>query len=228
MRQIHQINNAVRQMAQAAMGEYSWPQLATISSYDAGNHSAKVMLQPSNQESNWMPLGAIGIGNGWGVAVGPQIGDQVLVVFEHGDFSSGTIVARVFSTQQQPPAVPSGEIWALHSSGSSVKLVSSGDVDVNAAGNLNVTVSGNASITAQGNASVSAKQASITASQAANVTAPSISLGATGQPLLSFVTSAFEALFNGHTHNVTAVGSPTNSPNQQMTTAHMTQTVSGG
>ena len=59
-----------------------------------------------------MPLGAIGIGNGWGVAVGPQIGDQVLVVFEGGDFSSGTIVARVFSVAQQAPAVPSGEIWA--------------------------------------------------------------------------------------------------------------------
>nr|WP_315596085.1 Gp138 family membrane-puncturing spike protein [uncultured Cupriavidus sp.] len=66
----------------------------------------------------------------------------------------------------------------------------------------------------------------VTSSSSARVTAPSILLGATGQSLLSFVTSAFQALFNGHTHPET--GSTTGVPNQQMGAGHLTNTVKGG
>ncbi|MCA7083383.1 hypothetical protein K7G19_07190 [Cupriavidus sp. DB3] len=66
----------------------------------------------------------------------------------------------------------------------------------------------------------------VTSSASARVTAPSISLGASGQSLLSFVTSAFQSLFNQHTHNET--GSVTGVPNQQMGNTHLTSTVKGG
>jgi phage baseplate assembly protein gpV len=225
--------NAVRQQARASQNEYALPQFATISSYDAGNHAVKVIVQPvdpefGTQESNWMPLGAIGIGNGWGVAVGPQIGDQVLVVFEGGDFSSGTIVARVFSVAQQAPAVPSGEIWALHSTGAFIKMVTSGDINVSTPGNLNATVGGNMTANITGNATTNAKQANVTASQSASVTAPTIKLGASGQTLLSFVTSAMVSFFNSHTHTSSSSGSPTSVPNQTMGSAQLTSTVTGG
>jgi phage baseplate assembly protein gpV len=224
--------NAVRQQAMAAQGQHSQAQFATISSYDASNHAVKVIVQPvdpeiGEQESNWMPLGAIGIGNGWGVAVGPQIGDQVLVVFEGGDFSSGTIVARVFSVEQQAPAVPSGEIWALHQTGSFIKMVASGDIDVSTAGNLNATVAGNMTANITGNADTTAAQANVTASQSASVTAPTIKLGASGQTLLQFVTSAFVSLFNSHTHPDPQGGS-SSPPTQQMSGSHLTSTVTGG
>lgn len=225
--------NSIRQQALMANSHLSWPMLATISSYDASNHAVKVIIEPTDPgeqstESNWMPLGAIGIGNGWGVAVGPQIGDQVMAVFEHGDFSSGTIVARVFSVAQQPPAVPSGEIWALHSTGSFVKLVTSGDVDVNTAGNLNATVAGNMTANVTGNSSTTATNASVTASGTATVTAPAIKLGASGQTLYQFVTSLFMALFNEHQHTSESPGTPTSVPIQQMTSAQLTSTVTGG
>lgn len=67
----------------------------------------------------------------------------------------------------------------------------------------------------------------VTSAQAANVTAPSISLGASGQSLLSFVTSAFMSLFNGHTHP-DPQGGNTLAPNQQMGSTHITSTVKGG
>ncbi|AJG19079.1 Phage-related baseplate assembly protein [Cupriavidus basilensis] len=144
-----------------ATNDVSQPRLATISSYDASSHAVKVTLEPRDPgvpptESNWMPLGAIGIGNGWGVAVGPQIGDQVLVVFEYGDFSSGTIVSRIFSVAQQAIAVPSGEIWAVHETGSFVKLVTNGDVDINAAGKITVTAVQEISLTSETKVSVHA------------------------------------------------------------------------
>lgn len=68
----------------------------------------------------------------------------------------------------------------------------------------------------------------VTATASATVTSPAIRLGATGQTLREFVTSAFMALFNGHTHTTNAIGAPTSTPNQAMGPSHMTTTVKGG
>lgn len=77
-------------------------------------------------------------------------------------------------------------------------------------------------------AQVDCTTSTVNASGSASVTSPSISLGATGQTLLSFVTSAFQSLFNSHTHTAIALGSPTSVPNQTMGASHMTTTVKGG
>lgn len=71
---------------------------------------------------------------------------------------------------------------------------------------------------------IDTQTATVNASTSAAVTAPSISLGASGQSLLSFVTSAFTALFNGHTHASSGAGVP----NQQMGSSQLTSTVKGG
>jgi hypothetical protein len=55
------------------------------------------------------------------------------------------------------------------------------------------------------------------------VTAPSILLGATGQTLLSFVTSAFVSLFNGHVHAASGSGVPT----VAMSATQLSSTVKG-
>lgn len=200
-----------------ASGHLSWPVHATISSYDAGNHAVKVTIEPTDPdthptESNWMPLGAIGIGNGWGVAVGPQIGDQVMVVFEGGDFSSGTIVARIFSVAQQAPAVPSGEIWAVHSTGSFVKLVTDGDIDVSTAGNLNATVAGNMSSTVSGNASVTATGSATIKAASAVVQAASIKLQNAGSALQNLLNSLFAQWATTHVHSNGNGGANTGAP----------------
>ena len=75
---------------------------------------------------------------------------------------------------------------------------------------------------------VQAPTVEVTATTSATVTAPSISLGASGQSLFALVTSAFQALFNGHTHTSAASGSPTSIPNQTMGSSELTTTVKGG
>lgn len=64
----------------------------------------------------------------------------------------------------------------------------------------------------------------VTSTASANVTAPIINLAAAGQALQKFITEAFQALFNGHTHASGGAGAPV----QQITNAHMTTTVKGG
>lgn len=80
--------------------------------------------------------------------------------------------------------------------------------------------------TATTSATVTAPQAFVVASVLAKVTAPAIQLGASGQSLLSFVTSAFQNLFNTHTHPTPSGQS--SAPSQSMGASHMTSTVKGG
>lgn len=215
----NQLSNAIRQQARMAITDLALPNCYLISSYD-GKGNVKVTIEPGT-ESNWMPLGGIGVGSGWGVAVGPQIGDQVMVVFEHGDVNSGVVTARIHSVQAPAMAVPSGETWIVHQSTTSIKLVTNGDLDITTAGNLNATVAGNMSANVTGNASIAS------AAMAA-ITAPVIQLGATGQSLLKLVTSAMVSFFNAHTHTSTTPGTPTSTPNQTMGSGQLTSTISGG
>jgi hypothetical protein len=91
-----------------------------VTSWDPDNHLAKVMFQPDGQESGWLPVETMHIGNGFGIAVGltpgdgKKTGDQVIVRYQEGDFESGKIVQRVHSDQDKPPKVQSGEMvfWA--------------------------------------------------------------------------------------------------------------------
>jgi len=152
MRQYRQLANAQRENALNAGNDRSAPREAIITSYDPATHAVKVALQPADPdnptESNWMKLGTIGVGNGFGLAIGPNIGDMVLVVFSDGDAATGSIVGRFFNAEDQAIPVPSGEIWAVHKSGSSLKFLGNGDVQMNVVGNYVETVTGTTSRTA--------------------------------------------------------------------------------
>ena len=160
--------NAVLQQAKRAMESRKTSGIYLISSYDGeGSVKVNVSFDPGTPpvESNWMPLGCIGVGNGWGVMVGPQIGDQVLVEFENGDVDSGVVVARLYSTVAQAMAVPSGEIWVVHQSTSSLKFKANGDINIVGNANLNATVAGNVTANVAGNVN-----ATVTGGVTANVT----------------------------------------------------------
>jgi hypothetical protein len=210
MRGFDELSNAMRAQASMMTNSTALPRFCNISSYDV-KLGVKVMIQPENTESGWMPLGCIGVGNGFGVAVGPNIGDFVLAVFAEGSFNSGVIVARFFTTDNQPIPVPAGEIWAVHKLGSYVKLQNDGKVLINGQVGVDAT----------------APAINITATGPVNVTAPVINLGALGQTLKALITDVFISLFNGHTHNYS--GGVTNTPNQTASAAtHATSTVKGG
>jgi phage baseplate assembly protein gpV len=221
----HELANAMRGHAEAAAGRLPKPRMATVSSYNPSTHSVKVTFQGVGDsdviETGWLPLGAVGVGNGFGVLTAPNIGDMVMIAFTDGSNAAPKVVGRFFSNVNVPPAVPAGETWIVHKSGSSLKFKTSGAVELVTASDLNATVGGalNANVTGA---------ASVTSSASAAITAPTITLGSSGQTLLQFVTSAFMALFNGHTHTSAASGSPTSTPNQTMSASHMTSTVKGG
>ncbi|MEB0133522.1 phage baseplate assembly protein V [Pseudomonas sp. CCI2.4] len=133
---IAQLTNALRQHQGDGS---SYPRKGTISGYDPSSHSVKVTIQPEGFDTGWVQLSALGVGNGCGVAVGPQLGDEVSVSFDGGDLNLGHITGRYFNDASPPPAVPSGEIWITHKSGSAVKLHNDGTVEITAAAGMTYT-----------------------------------------------------------------------------------------
>lgn len=131
---IADLANAMRQQQS---DDLTGPRTGTITSYDPSNGVVKVAIQPEGRETNWIPLDCPGVGNGWGFQIGPQIGDEVTVSFDSSDPNLGRVTARHTNSQNQPLPVPSGEIWAVHQSGSLLKFKTDGTVTLHSAVALN-------------------------------------------------------------------------------------------
>jgi len=118
--------NQLKSTAQQATQGRANTRHGTVSSYDPGAYAVKVMLQPDNMETGWLPLKSIFIGNGWGIFCPPSIGDAVEIDYQEGDNEVGSIGMRFFNEQDRPLPCPSGEFWLVHKSGASVKSTNNG------------------------------------------------------------------------------------------------------
>lgn len=132
------ITDLANAMRQQQSDDQTGPRTGTITSYDPDNGVVKVAIQPEGRESNWMKLDCPGVGNGWGVQVGPQIGDEVTVSFDSSDPNLGKVTARHTNSLNLSMPVPSGEIWLVHQSGSLLKFHNDGTVSLSAAAALGV------------------------------------------------------------------------------------------
>lgn len=120
------------------------PRLALVSSVDTATCTARVLIQPEGVLSGWLPVAAPWAGNGWGLAAPPIPGDQVVIVWQEGDAEHGIVLARLWSDVASPSAAASGELWLVHASGSTVKLLNDGTIQSSAPtwqhhGNFSVT-----------------------------------------------------------------------------------------
>lgn len=103
-------------------------QTLLVSSYDPKAHAIKGTYQPDGKESGWVPIGTSQIGGGYGLAIGPKVGDQFEIAFRGGDVESPYVVGRLYSDKDVPPKVESGEAKLRHESGSQIFLNKDGEV----------------------------------------------------------------------------------------------------
>lgn len=221
--------NVMRREAERAMQGRSMTRIGTVTNYDPNTYSAKALIQPEGVETGWLPIASLWVGSGWGLFAPPKIGDVVEVRFQEGGKEAGMIGLRHFGDVFRPLAVPSGEFWLQHQSGSFLKFKNDGSVEANAAANLTATVAGNASVTVQGdvNATVGGQ---VTLNATGNVVATAPEFNLTGDVTIDgelFVTGDITDLngtrgtvgnirdvYNQHTHPLS--GSMTTEPNQQL------------
>ncbi|EPS1221704.1 hypothetical protein ACVBR5_000935 [Burkholderia cenocepacia] len=211
--------SAVRGQAAMERGSTAHSRYALVKSVDPNTYSVKVQLQPDGAMTGWIPVKSQWVGSGWGIASLPTI-EQLVVVDPIDGFNDAWIVSGyLYNDSERPPASAVGELRMVHQSGSYLRLTNDGKVGINGQAEVDVSAP-TINIQAVGNVAVNA-------GGTASVTAPAIQLGASGQSLLSFVTSAFTSLFNGHTHPEHDGGN-TQPPTQQMSSSHLTSTVKGG
>lgn len=133
------LNNAISMRAALAQSQKIQRMHGLVTSYDPNSYSVKVELQPSGKQTGWIPIETPAIGNGWGVAYGPSVGDQAIIDFADGDPEAATVSGFIYSDQDRPPAVPSGELWTVHKSASLLKFHNDGSVELTAASSMTYT-----------------------------------------------------------------------------------------
>jgi phage baseplate assembly protein gpV len=124
--------NAVKARASALDGLGGQARFGLVSSFDPQAFAARVLVQPENILTGWLPVLAPWVGAGWGLAAPLSPGDQVLMLCQEGDSQQGVIVGAVWSAATQAPGAPVGECWLVHASGSFVKLQNDGTITLKA------------------------------------------------------------------------------------------------
>ena len=130
--------NALKGQAGALDQGQAQPRFGIVTSVNPATATARVTLQPEAVLTGWLPLLSPWAGPGWGLSCPPSPGDQVMVLSQEGDAEHGVVVGRAFSSAATPPPAPSGEFWLVHASGSFVKLLNDGTIQLHG----NVLVAG--------------------------------------------------------------------------------------
>lgn len=138
--------NVLRKHAVAAANLRSHPKIGTISGYDPNKQAVKVLLQPEGNETGWIPLGSLWVGNGWGMVCAPNLGSQVEVTFLDGNDESGSANLRFFSNVEVGPSAPGGEFWLVHKLGQSIKLTNDGHLTLNDGHGATLVMNGDGTI----------------------------------------------------------------------------------
>lgn len=137
-----ELANFIRREVYRVLALRSKPRVGLVSAYDPDTHSVKVRLQPEGNETGWVPLETLHIGNGYGITMGPELGDQLEVEFQGGDPKVPRIVGRIFSDKEKPPRVEAGEMLLRRKDGSFVLMDKDGNTKVNAKTQVVVTTEG--------------------------------------------------------------------------------------
>nr|WP_214692541.1 phage baseplate assembly protein V [Variovorax paradoxus] len=150
-----------------------------VDAYDPATFSVKVKLQPSGVLSGWIPIKSLYVGNGWGLFAAPTIGDSVQIDCQEGGLDAGVMAGSFFNDVDRPLPVPSGEFWLKHKSGSLLKFLNNGDVELETARDLKATIGRDLTATVTRNVSASAGGfAHLTAATEISLGAPTINLNA--------------------------------------------------
>ncbi|OYV32514.1 MAG: baseplate assembly protein [Acidocella sp. 20-61-6] len=124
--------NMVKAQAGGLDGLGGVARFGLVSSFDPSAYAARVLIQPENVLSGWLPILSAWVGSGWGLAAPLTPGAQVLVIAQEGDAEQGVILGAVWSAVDQPLGTPGGELWLQHQSGSFLKLHNDGTISLQA------------------------------------------------------------------------------------------------
>ena len=122
-----------------------WGKVQTV---DTASMTVKVLLQPENVLTGFLPIMSIMCGAGWGVVHPPVTGQPVLLLPDAGDSNSYVVLGSTWSLQGMPPVAEQGELWLQHSTGTTMRLTNAGNAWVYGKNQVNVIGGASASVAA--------------------------------------------------------------------------------
>lgn len=140
--------NLMRREAARAMNAHAMSREAIVDSYDPAHYAVKVRIQPENALTGWLPVKSPWVGSGWGLFTPPTPGNVVTVHYQEGGKDAGYVSLCCWSTATPPLSVPSGEFWAVHQSGASVKMTNDGKLTVTDKAGSTIVMNGDGTGTA--------------------------------------------------------------------------------
>lgn len=197
--------SGIRNIAMGLDQKQATIRIGIVSAYNPANHTAKVLLQPENVSTGWLPISSSMVGGGWGLKSPANPGQQAVVAFDSGDSQDGILIGMLHSNLNLPPSpggnpVTSGEFAIMHSSGSFLHFHSDGSVTLNVNTIYNVTAGQTINMTAENINMVATNQ----------IAATTPLLVVTGDILDQSSTNSVTAkgarlIYDNHTHQITSV-----------------------
>lgn len=198
---MNQLMNMMAMRATMAQSAFSGTRQGVITAYDPAEYAIKVSLQPTGEETGWIPLGSPWAGAGWGFAAGPMIGAEVEINFDSGTVGVGMAGSQFYNNEDRCPGPPSGEFWIVHKSGTLLKFLNSGEI----------LVSSETKITYK------APNHHFTGGDVKIDENLIVGKDISDRDGVYGSVNTIRATYNGHTHHENGEGSNTNQPNQQIT-----------
>jgi phage baseplate assembly protein V len=153
--------NAIKAQSGAMDRASGQPRFGIVSSVDPSRPAVRVMLQPENVLTGWLPVLSPWVGAGWGLSCPPGPGDQVFILPQEGDSEHGVVVGRAWSDSARTPSAPVGELWLVHQTGAYLKLMNDGTIrllgntfilgNLEVAGSITTTGAGTGNVHISGN-----------------------------------------------------------------------------
>jgi len=158
--------------------------------------------------TDWCRVSQLYAGNGYGSVFSPELGDEVLVAFVHGDMRFPIVLGGLYNGVDKPPTARTGgrDQKVIRTKAGHEVLLDDGGKEIR----ITTAEGGNVTIAADG--SITMKAPKVT------VDADTIELGAGASHPLVFG-DALLAKFNTHTHP--APGGVTGPPAQQLTSGDL-------
>lgn len=166
---MEQYLNALKRHVGNMDSQMPQPRMGVVQSYNPASHTARVLIQPEETLSGWLPIATGMTGNGWGVVIPPVIGQQVFMVPHDGDHRSLVIVGSVFSKTNLPPKTSAAI------AGEAAAIVPGQVAIVSQDGSVVIRLGADGTLYIKGAASVSIE------TPVANVTSPQVNVVATTQ-----------------------------------------------
>lgn len=97
--------NEARRVAEAAVARAGKPLNGIVSAVDPVNHAVKVLMQPDNVESGWLPVATIAAGS-IRICRVPDMNEHVTLLAMEGDAEHLSVIGVQFDAVVMPPLSP--------------------------------------------------------------------------------------------------------------------------